>query len=287
MSYDNWGHVYGLVFNEFKYNTFIKALIDSKNRKEVFTLDNKENEVLFISSVIEKNDGYCFLIGRTNEEVSKTKIDTKTFKIEDIEFKEHEHISDYTHIFISKNSISKTGNSYYLLLEKNQRIQIGSVKKLISNIIGYKQIEDIKKSKVYIGAIMQSDYMKKLMENEIIGKEIIINEKKSNIIDLPDNKEEETMTTLTQVSKFKKASSFLNNLNHLINNPKLHENKDILLVIDDGKTKNKRIPLSSDFTKYVPFFQLPYYIKSINKSINEKILEVFIHIVKTGKYETI
>ena len=48
MSYDNWGHVYGLVFNEFKYNTFIKALIDSKNRKEVFTLDNKENEVLFI-----------------------------------------------------------------------------------------------------------------------------------------------------------------------------------------------------------------------------------------------
>ncbi len=60
----------------------------------------------------------------------KQKLIQKTLKSEDIEFKENEHISDYTHVFISKNSISKTSTSYYLLLEKNQRIQIGSVKKL-------------------------------------------------------------------------------------------------------------------------------------------------------------
>jgi hypothetical protein len=265
MKYDNWGHVYGLIFNEFKYDNFIQSLIDSKNKKDIYLLDNKENEVLFIASYLENDDGYCFLIGRTNEEVSKTKIDTKTFKVQNIYFEKDEHISDYTHIFISKQAISSTGNSYYLLLEKNQRIQIGSIKKLISHIIGYKQIEDKEKSKLYVGAIMQNDYIKKLTENEITGKGIIINEKKANIYDFPDDEPEETLTTLSQVSKFKKTSSFLNNLNHLINNPKLQEHKEIFLIVDDGKTKNKKIPFSSDFTKYVPFYQLPYYIKSLNK----------------------
>jgi hypothetical protein len=287
MKYDNWGHVYGLIFNEFKYENFIKSLIDSKNKKDIYLLDNKENEVLFIASYLENTDGYCFLIGRTNEEVSKTKIDTKTFKVQNIHFEKDEHISDYTHIYISKQAISSTGNSYYLLLEKNQRIQIGSIKKLISHIIGYKQIEDKEKSKLYVGAIMQNDYIKKLTENEITGKGIIINEKKANIFDFPDNEPEETLTTLSQVSKFKKTSSFLNNLNHLINNPKLREHKEIFLIVDDGKTKNKKIPFSNDFTKYVPFYQLPYYIKSLNKEIHKEIVDVFIHIVKTGEYEII
>ncbi len=77
ISYDNWGHVYGVIFNEFKYSAFLNALIESQKKKEVFKLDNKEDEVLFISKIIEKDEGYCFLIGRTNEEVSKTKINTK------------------------------------------------------------------------------------------------------------------------------------------------------------------------------------------------------------------
>ena len=287
IAYDNWGHVYGIIFNEFKYKSFIDALINSQKKKEVFKLDNKEDEFLFISSVIEKDKGYCFLIGRTNEEVSKTKFDTKTFISEDIEFKENEHISDYTHIFISKDCISKTGNSYYLLLEKNQRIQIGSIKKLIGHIIGYKSLEDKIKSKIYIGSFMQSDYIRKLNEHEIIGKQIIISEKKKNILDLPDSKDEETETTITQISKYEKSVKFLNALNFLIKNPISDGKKDIFLVVDDGKSKNKKIPFDSHSTKYVPFFQLPFYIKSVNKTINQRIVDIFSNVVMTNDYETI
>ena len=68
---DNWGHVYGIIFKEFNYDTFIKSLIQSKNKKESFNLDNEEQELIFISEFKEYGDGYCFLIGRTNEEVSK------------------------------------------------------------------------------------------------------------------------------------------------------------------------------------------------------------------------
>ena len=74
---DNWGHVYGIIFKEFNYDTFIKSLIQSKNRKESFNLDNEEQELIFISEYKKYADGYCFLIGCTNEEVSKTKFDTK------------------------------------------------------------------------------------------------------------------------------------------------------------------------------------------------------------------
>lgn len=285
--YDNWGHVYGIIFNDFYYDTFIKALINSKNKKEVFKLHNKEDEVLFISNIIENDDGYCFLIGRTNEEVSKTKFDTKTFKSQDIPFNENEHISDYTHIFISKKSISNTGNSYHLLVEKNMRIQIGSIRNLIGNIVGYKSMDDKVKSKVYIGSIMQSDYIKKLNENEIIGKQIIISERKKSILDLPDSKEKETETKLTQITKYEKSAKFLNGLNFLINNPESHSEKDIFLVVDDGKSKNKKIPFDTHSTKYVPFFQLEYYIKSTNKTINNKVINQFIHIVKTNEYETL
>ncbi|MEA3498305.1 MAG: hypothetical protein U9R16_04515 [Campylobacterota bacterium] len=285
--YDNWGHVYGIIFNTFNYNTFIKALINSQKKKETFLLGNEENEVLFISSVSEKDEGYTFLIGRTNEEVSKTKFDTKTFKSEDIVFKENEHISDYTHIFISKSCISKTGNSYFLLLEKNQRIQIGSIKKLIGYIIGYKALEDKVKSQLYIGALMQADYIKKLTEHEIIGKQIIINEVTENIIDLTDSKDEVTETILTQVSKYEKSASFLNAMNFLIKNPKKHAKKDIFFVVDDGKTKNKKIHFDSHSTQYVPFFQLPYYLKSKNKMIHDEIVDKFIYITNTDDYETL
>ncbi len=285
--YDNWGHVYGIIFNKFKYDSFLKSLKESQKKREVFKLDNKEDEVLFISRVIEKKEGFCFLIGRTNEEVSKTKINTKTLKSEDIEFKENEHISDYTHIFISKNCISKTGNSYYLLIEKNQRIQIGSIKKLIGSIIGYKSMEDKIKSKVYIGSFMESDYIDKLNEHEIIGKQIIISERKKNILNLPDSPDERTETILTQISKYEKSAKFLNDLNFLIKNPKSHEKKDIFLIVDDGKSKNKRIPFDAHSTKYVPFFQLPFYVKSVNKSINNSIIDRFIHVITTNDYETI
>lgn len=285
--YDNWGHVYGIIFNEIKYKFFVNSLINAQKKKEIYKLENKENEVLFISSYEEKNDGYCFLIGRTNEEVSKTKFDTKTFRSEAIDFKENEHISDYTHVFISKKCISNTGNSFYLLLEKNLRIQIGSIKKLIGHIIGYKSFDDKVKSKLYIGSMLQNDYIKKLTEHEIIGKQIIISEKKKNIVDLPDSKEEKTETQLTQISKYEVGAKFLNGLNFLINNPKTHENKDIFLVVDDGKTKNKKIPFDAHSTKYVPFFQLPFYIKSTNKTINSKIVDVFIHIALNDSYETI
>ena len=78
--FDNWGHVYGIVFNDFQYERFIKNLIESQKKKETIPLENKENEVLFISNYQETSNGYVFLIGRTNEEVSKTKFDTKTFK---------------------------------------------------------------------------------------------------------------------------------------------------------------------------------------------------------------
>lgn len=284
--FDNWGHVYGIVFNEFKYDLFIKNLIESQKKKETISLENKENEVLFISNYQELDNGYVFLIGRTNEEVSKTKFDTKTFTSTDIPFDEHEHISDYTHIYISKKNISNTGNSYYLLLEKNQRIQIGSIKKLIGGIIGYKSLDDKEKSKLYIGALIQSDYLKKLMEHEIIGKEIIINEKRSKILDLPDNDDGETITTLTQVSKYKKPTLFVKALKYLME-LKNTEDKDIFLIVDDGKTKNKKIPFQSDLTKYVPFFQLSYYSKSINKDIKPEIVEEFRQIVETSDYETI
>ncbi len=287
IAYDNWGHVYGIIFNEFKYKLFIDTLINSQKKKEVFKLNNKEDEVLFISNVVENEKGFCFLIGKTNEEVSKTKFDTKTFKSEDIEFKENEHISDYTHIFISKDSISKTGTSYYLLLEKNQRIQIGSIKKLIGNIIGYKSLDDKVKSRVYIGSFMQSDYIRKLNEHEIIGKQIIISEKKKNILNLPDSEDEETETTVTQISKYAKSAKFINDLNFLIKNPIAHEKKDIFLIVDDGKSKNKKIPFDSHSTKYVPFFQLPFYVKSVNKTINGRIVDIFSNIVITNDYDTI
>ena len=287
ITYDNWGHVYGIIFNTFHYDTFIKSLLDTQKKKEVFPLGNKEKEVLFISNYIEKDDGHSFLIGRTNEEVSKTKFDTKTFISEDIEFKANEHISDYTHIFISKKSISETGNSYYLLLEKNQRLQIGSIKKLIGNIIGYKSMDDIVKSQLYIGSLIQSDYIKKLLAHEITGKQIIINQKRDNIIDLPDSKEDETTTVLTQISKYKKSADFLNAFNFLINNPTSHDKKDVFLVVDDGKTNNKKIPFYSSSTKYVPFFQLPFYVKSSNKEMHDEIVDQFSYIVNTGNYETI
>ncbi|MGP2655860.1 hypothetical protein ACOJTA_02355 [Malaciobacter sp. WC5094] len=286
-SISNWGHVYGIIFNKFKYENVIKSLQESKKNKEVIRLGNEEGELLFISNYKVTNDGYCFLIGRTNEEVSKTKFDTKTFKSEDIDFLESEHISDYTHIFISRKTISKTGNSHYLLVEKNQRIQIGSIKKLIGGILGYKSLDDKEKSKLFIGSILQSDYIKKLLENEIIGKQIIINETKKAIIDLPDSEKQKTETKLTQISRFENGAKFLNSLNFLINNPKSHEDKDVLLIVDDGKTKNKKIPLHTDSTKYVPFFQLPFYIKSVNKDIHEEIVDKFINVINTRDYETI
>jgi hypothetical protein len=261
--------------------------MESQTKKEVFSLGNKEKEVLFISKAVEQDNGYVFLIGRTNEEVSKTKFDTKTFKSEEIDFKENEHISDYTHIFISKNNISKTKNSYFLLLEKNQRIQIGSVKKLIGHIVGYTSMDDREKSQLYIGSIMQSDYVKKLFEHEISGKEIIINELKENLIDLPDNKEGQTSTMVTQVSKYKKSADFLNALNFLINHPASHEKRDVFLVVDDGKTAKKKIPFQADATKYVPFFQLPYYVKSVNRDICDDIVDKFTYVVNTNDYETI
>lgn len=285
--YDNWGHVYGIIFNEFHYDTFVKSLIGSQKKKEIILLGNKEKEVLFISKYIEKDDGYTFLIGRTNEEVSKTKFDTKTFTSEDINFKTNEHISDYTHLFISKKSISKTKNSYYLLLEKNQRLQIGSIKKLFGHIVGYKAMEDQKKSKLFVGSLMQSDYITKLLKHEISGKQIIINEVKENMIDFPDSQPTHTSTVLTQVNQYKKSTDFLTSLNHLISNPKSHEKKDIFLVVDDGKNSNKKIPFHSDSTKYVPFFQLPFYVKSINKDIHDEVTEKFSDVVKNNSYETI
>lgn len=291
-NYLNWGHVYGLIFNQegddkFDYSTFIKSLNDSIKKREVFALENHEGEFIFISKFKEYTDGYTILIGRTNEEISKTKINTKSFKTKDIEFDENEHFSDYTHIFISKKNISKTKNSYYLLLEKNQRIQIGIVRALIGNIIGYKHLENKEKSKLYIGAIMQSDYIKKLLSNEIIGKSIIINENKKNVLNFPDEDKTKTITKVTQISKFENGAKFLNSLNFLIKNPKSLEDKDILLIVDDGKNKNKQIPFESDFLKYVPFFQLPSYIKSVNKDINEKIVEQFIYVINNNEYEVI
>jgi hypothetical protein len=286
-SFDNWGHVYGLIFNEFKFDIFIKSLYDSQKKKETFRYDNREDEVLFISNIIKRDEGYSLLIGRTNEEVSKTKIDTKTFESKDIEFKENEHISDYTHIFISTKTLSDTGNSHYLLLEKNQRIQIGSIKKLIGNIIGYKQLDDKQKSKLYVGSIMQGDYINKLIKNEIIGKKIIVNEiKDGDILNLTDSKEDTTETTTTQISEFKKATHFLKALQKLIS-MKEKEGKEVFLVVDDGKTANKKIPFDTHSTKYVPFFQLPYYLKSKNKTIHDEIVSQFSHIVNTGEYETI
>lgn len=291
-NYLNWGHVYGIIFNQeldekFDYNTFSKSLKESIIKREVFPLENHEGELVFISKFKEYNDGYTILIGRTNEEISKTKINTKSFKTKDIDFDENEHISDYTHIFISKKNISKTTNSYYLLLEKNQRVQIGIVRTLIGNIIGYKHLENKEKSKLYLGAIMQSDYIKKLLSNEIIGKSIVINENKTNMLNLPDEDKSKTITKTTQISKFENGAKFLNSLNFLIKNPKSHEDKDVLLIVDDGKNKNKQIPFESDFLKYVPFFQLPSYVKSVNKDINEQIVEQFAYVVNNNEYEVI
>jgi len=284
--FDNWGHVYGIVFNDFDYSRLIESLKKSKDNKEAISLDNKENEVLFVSNYQEDKNGHVFLIGRTNEEVSKTKINTKTFISEDIEFNEDEHISDYTHIFISKKNISKTHNSYYLLLEKNQRLQIGSTKKLIGGVIGYKSLNDKEKSKLFIGALIQSDYIKKILDNEIIGKEIIINEQKEKILNLPNSDDLKTTTTLTQISKYKISVNFIEALKYIINF-KVSENRDIFLVVDDGKTKNKKIPLNADSTKYVPFFKLPYYTKSENKSIRNDVVKDFSYIAESKDYETI
>ena len=287
VNFENWGHVYGLIFNEFKFDTFIKALCGSQKKKETFRLYNREDEVLFISQIIEKDDGYALLIGRTNEEVSKTKFDTKTFTSKDIDFDENEHISDYTHVFISKQPTSDTGNHHYLLLEKNQRIQIGSIKKLIGHIIGYKQLDDKQNSKLYIGSIMQSDYINKLMNDEIIGKQIIINEIKENdLLNLTDSNADTTETMTTQISKFKIATHFLKALKILMNHKK-KKSEEIFLIVDDGKTANKKIPFDTHSTKYVPFFQLKYYLKSKNKTIRDDILDQFIHIVKNNAYETI
>ncbi len=286
-NFENWGHVYGLIFNKFKFETFINALYESQKKKETYKYNNREDEVLFISSIVEKDEGYGLLIGRTNEEVSKTKFDIKKFTSKDIDFDENEHISDYTHIFISKKTLTTTGNSHYLLLEKNQRIQIGSIKKLIGSSIGYKQLDDKEKSKLYIGSIMQSDYINKLINSEIIGKKIIVNEiKDGDLLNLTDSKEDTTKTTTTQISEFKKSTHFLKALQKLIS-MKEKEGKEVFLVVDDGKSANKKIPFDTHSTKYVPFFQLPYYIKSRNKTIHDQVIDKFIHIVNNKDYETI
>lgn len=286
--YENWGHVYGIIFNKFIYDNLIKAIKESQVKKETYTIENKENEVAFISKYEETDNSHIFLIGRTNEEVSKTKFDTKTFSSKDIDFDENEHISDYTHIAISKTNISEKENSYYLLLEKNQRIQIGTIKKLIGGIIGYKSLEHKDTSKLYIGSIIISDYIKKLFNHEIIGKSIIINEINQNIIDFPDNEEEGTFTKTTQISKYKKSTNFLKALDYLINDFKNDKaKKEVFLEVDDGKNKNKKIPLDEYSTKYVPFFQLPFYIKSINKNINQNIVEKFNYVLLNNDYESL
>ena len=283
---DNWGHVYGIIFKEFNYDTFIKSLIQSKNRKESFNLDNEEQELIFISEYKKYADGYCFLIGRTNEEVSKTKFDTKTFVSEEIRFKDNEHISDYTHIFISKNNTSSLKNSHYLLVEKNQRIQIGTIKKLIGNIIGYKAFDKEDSPQLFIGSILQSNYVKKLIEQEIIGKKIIINQNNENLLDFPSDDKDDTITTVTQISKYDTSAKFLNALRFLMNDKKNTKNREIFLIVDDGKTNNKKIPFESDSSKFVPFFDLPFYIKSRNREINEKIASKFILVTNSKDYES-
>ncbi|MCT7625792.1 hypothetical protein [Aliarcobacter butzleri] len=291
-NFQNWGHIYGIVFNErgtekIEFVSFIKEMIKSQKTKKTYYLDNEEKEVIFISTYKEYDDGYAFLIGRTNEEISKTKFDTKTFNTEEIEFNLNEHMSDYTHIYISKNNVSTRSNYFYVLLEKNQRIQIGIIKKLIGNIIGYKSLDDKEKSLVYIGAIMQSDYIKKLINNEIVGKSIIVNETKKNILDLPDDDENKTITKVTQISKYATGIKFLKGLTYLIENPESCKNRDILLIVDDGKNNNKQIPFEETYTKYVPFFQLPFYLKSRNTTINEKVVEKFQFVTKNNDYETL